>query len=749
MKKLKDILKIIFLVLAILTMTCTLAKKASADSISSYEIQYLEDMMQSWDVYPSNTPVDFASLYSQFESDCNTYPYYVTNNSNYIIMCKKPSFGLVSQYDSSYSPLGVAFNVSDYPNWQDSFPFIVYQAFSPASGWQCVIRFEVYDFNGGMTVLPMRFSWTGDNSYSRSYYTRITGYYANSFSVSNTSWYGNPDSFYRCNGSNGTGYLSGWGVSQLSVTPIQIPYTEDSRLKLSTFSLPSGGEYLQIDIRKIVKDFPISDSSHSSMGLYPEEEINMTISYVDDNDQVTTEDFVLSSDNSVISSKYIFSTNFEIFGDFSDYKDIYVSAVSFSLAGSSQGQEGVTQETYNISCAYYLKQYVNPIVPDEVPFDDTIYSDSVTSSQISITLNEIGSKSVSNRSGIWNNYDLVSTLPSFPSWASVISFDIWQAVKYTDGSISEYYDEYYYRGYDAPQSEYPSWYVETNPFDFPSMNFFSQYYDVLVIRLGTAVKNMSINNTPHDFPTNYVAGDYLILYSARYYQHKNVEGIYKLIDIVQKDANQSVEFMKYVKTRLDDFELKSLLSMGSLIDYAKKVNNLLSTIDLDINNGSDNIVQAINSIRFNPDYTPLISEMELIRSAVINIPSAVRSDLVYLFMPTYDGISVNFNQYHDDIGILALPFDETKLVYDTMKNNYTGNFEIDVPKLKVSGFTIYDGTHFSFDVWSLFDGNKLASSDGTGLGFVKGLRYFIAFVAILGSVASTYAHIFRRENTQD
>ena len=395
---------------------------SAAEPISPYEIQYLEDMMQTWDTFPNNTPVDFTSLYAQFESDCNNYPYYVTNNSNYILMCKKPSFGLVSVYDSSYRPIDVAFNVSEYPNWQDSFPFIVYQSYTPASDWRVVIRFEVSAFSGGMTVSPMRFSWTGNVSSSKTDYTRITYYNSNSFSVSNTSWFGNVDSFYCCNGSKGTGYNSGWSVFELPVTPIQIPYTDDSRLKLSHVFGLGGVDTLLVNLSEFYAETGSSPASSTNFS-----DITLNFEFTDDQDNVTTESFVLSSSNSTIektsypsiANMYLVQTPYSTFGDFSNYDSVKITGCSFSRTYSVITQPD-SVENFSISCNFYLKESASQfaITPEEIELPDYEDPEVKTDSQISNLINDLNNQSSYYFDG---EFSYQNNLNNIPAWADIFS----------------------------------------------------------------------------------------------------------------------------------------------------------------------------------------------------------------------------------------------------------------------------------------------------------------------------------------
>ena len=567
--------------------SCGRAKADGAEPISPYEIQYLEDMMQNWDVYPSNTPVDFTSLYSQFESDCNTYPYYVTNNSNYIIMCKKPSFGLVSQYGSSYSAAGVAFNVDAYPNWQDSFPFIIYQAFSPSSSWQVVNRFYIYDFNGGLTVSPMRFSWTGNNAYNTTSYTRITGFSPNSFSV-NQSWYGNVDSFYQCNGSQGTGYSSGWSVSQLDVTPIQIPYTEDSRLKFSTSLRGDGEKLLNTDLSDFVHWGPADDQNISDLVLTLDCDGTEIEFELDD-----TNSEIINTKNPNYSKRCVYITPFSVFG-LDEYEDVTI--VKCDFVHTDVNLMGTVVTDYHIACNYILKNETAPIESELIEYDD----DTET---IKVTTAEIDAK---NYVVNMQNYYYSQTGGGGQELEIPEGFTVKLITVYSSGTLAD------------ALNNLDNWAL----FRFPINTLVN-----LGIVAITDITSISNTNDFNDFMEQDIHdnayGDYydIVCYywvppsssgevDAFYYyitSSGKLRTMSQTLADIWVETNQTAyntyAIYDYMYTRLNDFEDKSLEAFNDMIFLDRQRNTWLSTVSSGINtlnqtslNGFVDVVEAINDI---------------------------------------------------------------------------------------------------------------------------------------------------------
>lgn len=563
------------IIVAILLSLCS-CQKAAAEPISPYEIQYLEDMMQTWDTYPNNTPVDFTSLYSQFESDCNTYPYYVTNNSNYIIMCKKPSFGLVSVYNSSYNPCDVAFNVSDYPDWQDSFPFIVYQTYAPASDWRVVLRYEVYDFTGGMTVSPMRFSWTGNTSKTKTDYTRITYYNSTQFSVSNTSWYGNADSFYRCNGSNGTGYSNGWSVSQLSVTPIQIPYTEDSRLKFSTSLRGDGEKLLNTDLSGFVHWGPADNQDISDLVLTLDCDGTEVEVELDD-----TNSEIVNTKNPNYSKTLVYITPYSELG-LDEYEDVTIVKCDFTHTDFNLMGTVVTD--YHIACNYVLKNETAPIESEEIERDNNVDGDKLTQQDMddvyyNIHFNDDADLDfdeffdVEFPDGFSFYYVCLKNVAA--SWSDMIE----------DGFILPS-DIYYLVTQTMPNKAALEEYIASWIKD----NQAALFYDVVVFDY-VQETNTTLTHTYYYYTTE----------SGR------IRAISNLLADIYQESNQTAvntaAIYDYMYTRLNDFEDKSLESFNDMVALDRQRNTWLSTISSGVNtlnqtslNGFADVVEAINGI---------------------------------------------------------------------------------------------------------------------------------------------------------
>ena len=567
--------------------SCGRAK--AAEPISPYEIQYLEDMMQSWDSYPDNTPVDFTSLYSQFESDCNNYPYYVTNNSNYIIMCKKPSFGLVSVYDSSYIASGVAYNVSDYPDWQDSFPFIVYQSFSPSSSWQVAMRFEIYDFSGGMTVSPMRFSWTGSNSYNKTDYTRITYYSPESFSVSNISWYGNVDSFYRCNGSQGTGYLNTWTVTQLSVTPIQIPYSEDSRLKFSTSLRGDGEKLLNTDLSDFLHWGPTSGMSVSDLVLTLDcDGTEVEVELDDSNSEI-----VFTKNELNYSYRCVYITPYSELG-LDEYEDVSIVKCDFTRTYNHIG--GSEVEDFYIACNYLLKNETASIVKEEIEYDDYTETVKVTTAEITAKNDVVnmqnyyysytggGGEELVIPEGFTvkivtcvDNTSLADAINQLVSWRLLYNsfgalYDIGEAAILEVASISNSDDFLAFMEDEIKANSYGDYYDIVCYYYCPDAA--SAEVDQFYYYITSSGKLRTVNQTLADIWVECNQTSY------------NTYAIYD-----------------FMYTRLNDFEDKSLDAFNDIISLDRQRNTWLSTISSGVNtlnqtslNGFVDVVEAINNI---------------------------------------------------------------------------------------------------------------------------------------------------------
>lgn len=404
-------------------------------------------------------------------------------------------------------------------------------------------------------------------------------------------------------------YSNTWTFEQ-NVFPVS--FVEDSRLKFSTFSLPSGGYYLQTDIRQFGFD-NIDGSSASQQILLDNNSIDLT--FVCDEEVF---EFTLDSSNSVISSDYIFSTEFSSLFNFDDFDSIYIDKAEFTQVIRYRVSEQRPDEyvNYKIDCEYYLKQPVPPVEIEDIEYDE--YTDTVKVTQGEITeRNEV----INHDNGVYSleypgENELVVpegftvkiiTVSADSSLADMInSLDAWEMLVNPIGTLYDLGEAAVLNVVGIDSTD------EFNEFmdeDIKS-NAYSLYYDIVCYYWTPAPSTGEVDSFYYYFTasgkirtTNHILADIWVESNQTAY---NTSAIYD-----------------YLYTRLNDFEYQSLSSFASMIDLDVGRNNWLATLDLDLLDGVSDIVDAVNAIEF--DFIPF--DDSDILSALSGISSQLSSFL--------------------------------------------------------------------------------------------------------------------------
>lgn len=408
-----------------------------------------------------------------------------------------------------------------------------------------------------------------------------------------------------------------WACTFSKWDDIYPPSVEDSRLQYSTWTNAIGNEILHIELTDFFEEYL------NNVTLVSVSDLTLTLEYTSYIGNVTEKTFTFDSDSSFFDTYYVdsklqrvyFNIPFTEFDDyntstntFDGFNDVRITLCDLDLTYVVMGAGISGNISESVISDYYLQHSYSEITPDNIPHPDSIYEDVISDNDMQTIVNELNQNT--NSSG-YGYFDTVANLNNIPSWASIYNVAIWEDGEYVYNVNEGNYEwksrnRFYYKG---DNTSYNTWYEEVGDvysgtvgadtawlrnfmpiFKFVEQNVSSSFYDVVAIQVGNAEGQYSVNYTPNDYPTNVSWEGYIVLYTERYYLNKQSQGIYSLIDAVQKDANQQVENWTWLVEKIDDFEEKTLLSItgneNSLFTY-------ISDLDKDLNTGISRIIESM------------------------------------------------------------------------------------------------------------------------------------------------------------
>lgn len=730
MKKVKDILKVIFLLLAILTMLVSLFGRASAENIiiSDYSdlVYYFDDSLPFNDYQKTS----IASLYQEF-------PYYLIykggSTYNLIYFFNDPLIFLTN-FD-----LGIfyTFSVPNGNGWSNG---LLSTNRSDDFKIACLYSFDSSGWHGFRSNLNY-YNFYVENVYNISP-VDINGFSFQIGRVSNISF----NSLY----SNVDVFIGNYDFNYIIRSQVKISSNIDSVIvnpDISVYkSLDNNGlPVLNVSWSKT----PLPTTGGINYAGYTNVDIKFNI---DGNERVVS---INSDDYPELFSNYadgkfyipwsVFQKVALLVTDFDQVNEVSVIQVDVSMKGYPQSASIESAQTYS------MNTLVDPALvfkgqDSSIPVFDNDQIVKQPDEDVSINVTE------------YNDY-----IQSFNSYRN--SDGLWHLVSSYDNDTNS--DVLHINAYvDDPNS--PDGYV-IDHFSLDSSGgslndgaYFSDYFyeNAYTLDYDMIVFHVFVDRRPAavDFVPSF--NGYIVYYTNRYYLRLLNTQAVNISDLFRVSNNYAYMTYDFLFDRLNNIndnmiayfvsdsnkQNTAISYLGSINVGLNNLNSNFVNLTASTHNYLDRILSAVNGIDFEgTDLTGVLSKMDSISSSVSSLPNAIRSDLVYLFKPSYDDIDVSFQQYKDSIGILSLPFDTSKMVLETVDQNYNGKLSIDVPGIKFMSYELFGGQHYELDPWQFFDDQELSEGDDpTGLGFVKGLRYFIAFSAILGAVLGTYLHIFRR-----
>ena len=569
-----------------------------------------------------------------------------------------------------------------------------------------MVHYTTSAYNGVdeyLLCIPENDGWTfyGDSN-SRSNYISQTEYIS----------YGN---IYKQN--NASGYT--WSLVDDTFSPVT--YNPDFNIYL-TYGL--GG--IDDPILNIEYNNPLVDLGYlyTSRTQY---DLSLIIDDTSYNISVNSNDYPdYFYDNGYrLPYSFIYSLITDQLFEFSGTESVVLDMVSMNYTCYPDQQHLGVPQTASASTTCYV--LLNGRVLDSVDYDSTDY-DNVMNTQTVFS-------QVSASSDFVNSTGFYNSNVNIPVWADVFTIII-----------------YYDHGYIIPSSP-PyncNWWVSAEDF-----------FNLISGSGGGTIDNSVIPGSDYDIDIDYsfdlwlnksgtildqllkyndvvrlVFGEYesdnnqivfttiddFMFFTYNYYLKLNIKAIGNVQYAIESLSEVTLGFFNMTYQYLDhiDYTLENRLSsfdklLGSLNTYNLSINNTLNDIKDKLDNL--NISGGLSSAQLS-------------------------STLISLFMPTLSWESIDFDDYMESMGVLALPFELTNDVLTVTDGAYSSTLDLHINNYDVpigeDTFHIFDSQDYSFNPRSLFTNQAWTL-----------LQYLNLFAVIVGESWFTYCHIFRREKVND
>lgn len=697
MKKinLNKLLKSVLLVLLILFTLIKMIKVGSAEEMPSYAkdplINWLDSSFPSWSNY--------ESYFNDAFSSC---PYYVTFN------CGSYKF-----IDFFVSP-GIAFN--NYLGYSNNGYFYLDGAqFLPGTSSYVITPDSSVRLNNGLA--GYRFCFNSNSSLfaiiefsvtgSRDVYQNIYFYYSSrSVIFGSTSGTNTQNSIdFNNNICYGPTYVN-IGMRSFIFLETTIPiYVENNGLKIQ--KLPSYNGYtLLVDVKDLLQvnlGLTSYDLSSAVLTLYFEYD-NLEHSFVVPSsyfDYVVDEGSVESATDSTISyARYRIPSSFF---NFPADTRISLIKVDFSIVHTSVG--GSQTEFFKIATDFLI-QSIDQFAPDP----ESISKDSETG------VDKLTPAQVDN---------------------------IRYQVKFNDDGELDF-DEFYYVNFP---DDFTLYYVYMSNLtlqdlvsagvSFEGLYEFVQSTVTSIAGAQSIIENQLKNNNYASY-FDVVVFEYIKETSGSltrtYWYYTTASGRIRTTNTILADCfvginqiayNSSVLY-DYLYSRLNDFEDQTIKLQYEGNVISGNIRDMLYGVSFSL----DNIYNAITNLKF-----PTSS------GSSYSLPD-LSQELQRILVPSMEWDQINYNEYLNSLGVLALPFEFTFDVQQSMLSNYSSNLYLEINELRVplgeDELVLFsDQDPFSFSPTSIFPSNLWQI-----------FQYLALFSLVIAEAWFTYCHIFRKEDKE-
>lgn len=696
MKKinLNKLLKSVLLVLLILFTLIKMFKVASAAGMESFS----ENALDSWlsDYY---FPSDFNNFLSQAKSDCEFYIGYKIGNYYYLFLSPyenvfEPRISGNNFYPRGYSISGNFGGSFDNYYLFSSVPTSNYSGFTYSFCWSSTGK-AVSAFKREIHSLSGSKSQYGTTVYCLSGMPSTTLYDAN-YSVFSATSYSN----LICYGD----MLVNVGNNRLVPESTTIPiYEENNGLKIQ--KLPSYNGYtLLIDVKDLLQvNLGLTSYDNAALKLIFEYD-NFEHDYIIPSyyfDYIVDEGSEESATDSNISfARYRIPSSFF---NFPADTRITLTKVDFNIDHTSVG--GSQTEAFKIATDFLI-QSIDQFAPDpeSINKDSETGVDKLTPAQVDniryqVKFNDDGELDfdefydVNFPDDFTLYYVYMSNLTLQDLISAGVSFDgLYEFVQSTVTSIA------------GAQSIIENQLKNNN---------YASYFDVVVFEY---IKETSGSLT------------------RTYWYYTTASGRIRTTNTILADCfvginqiayNSSVLY-DYLYSRLNDFEDQTIKLQYEGNVISGNIRDMLYGVSFSL----DNIYNAINNLKF-----PSSS------GSSYSLPD-LSQELQRIFVPSMEWEQINYTEYLDSLGVLALPFEFTFDVQQSMLTNYSSSLDLEINEFRVplgeDELVLFsDQDPFSFSPTSIFPSNLWQI-----------FQYLALFSLVIAEAWFTYCHIFRKEDKE-
>ena len=714
---LNKILRSILLILGIVLMLLKISARASAEEMLDYVQDYLyEDM----DLHFANWR-NYQSSISTIVSQC---PYFVRynvtiNGSNYSIydFFVKEYLGINCLYlNNHYYSAGVGGLPSGggYLCTKNS-------SLSFDSTGTCAYKIIVY--NNNSLVRIFRYSNTSQYSESSGWFSNARFFRSDLYTFVNVSSDPSSGSYY-VNTTNYSAYgnlIINSSKNVFTDVHTTVPDPVDSRFSAWT-SLDQSGKKL-LNVSWDSQAYPNTGSyTYQSSTIALQVAVNGQSSTVSFSSTDYPELFV-SGNSSYIPYKFI--QKLANIATVQPSDTFYLEKITLTQQAYPSAAGSSASQSYTASTVYSLNLGEDVV---EIPNIQQVQTVSVNYTQIVSGADFAVSSGTSVTPPDWANILSIaicdytsaggSTTINDPSLYDYIFMKDNGAMALYSSSSSDFNINIFVNGLTASSTEV------SVPFQQGLSLFYKDFlpelfnsYDVVLISMN------SINGSSATVTDSYY-------YTASYYSKLSIRSLGNLQLGVEAAAYYSKALYDYCYIRFNGIA-ESLESMRI------SNNNLLSSINANILNlqdfvssGTDRIVNAISSISSGGG-----------GMSVSDLSGALNT----LFMPSFEWDQVNYQDYLDSMGVLALPFE---FVFDTqsiIKNNYSASLVMPVNDFSVPLGKDFSDNNIEFTVFEDQEDFTFVPTSIFPASIWSVFQYLAAFGLVIGEAWFTYVHIFRKE----
>lgn len=708
------ILRSILLILGIVLMLLKISARASAADMPDYVKDYLDDYL-----IDNNFPSTFQSYYNSAVSDGCAYflAYQLGNGWHYLFMCSHEYTFEPRSTSYAWYPGTTQFNGTFNGSFDSQYlgstvnPDTVsnYSGFAYSFLWQ----------NNGSPIKAYKYTITpktGSTTFNGKTVYSIYGSQSSLYSISISVTYNQSYSNVACYGNM---WIDTSGLLKAQETTVPDPV--DSRFSAWT-SLDQSGKKL-LNITWDSQAYPNTGNFvYESSTIALQVAVNgqsSTISF----SSTDYPDLFISGNSSYIPYKFI--QKLANIATVQSSDTFYLEKITLTQQAYPSAAGSSAIQSFTASTVYSLNLGEDVV---EIPNIQQVQNVSVNYTQIVSGTDFAVSSGTSVTPPDWANILSIaicdytsaggSTTINDPSLYDYIFMKDNGAMTLYSSTSSDFNLNIFVNGLTASSTEV------SVPFQQGLSLFYKDFlpqlfnsYDVVLISMN------SINGNSATVTNSYY-------YTASYYSKLSIRSL--------GNIQSGVEAAAYYGKALYDYSYQRFNGIAESLESLRlSSNNLLSSVNANILNlqdfvssGTDRIVNAISGISSGGG-----------GMSVSDLSGALNT----LFMPSFEWDEVNYQDYLDSMGVLALPFE---FVFDTqsiIKNNYSASLVMPVNDFSVPLGKDFSNNDIEFTVFEDHEDFTFSPTSIFPAAIWSIFQYLAAFGLVIGEAWFTYIHIFRKE----